>query len=166
MTSKRKLLYFGVLTLVALCGCSKSGSETVQPMKPNGITQTLAKRPGGPSWNIESVGANNRAWESKSFELPAHQELAVSGWAVDSESKKAAGGVEMVIDGAPYAAQYGGERPDVATFFGRPECADSGYVMKLPAGQFAAGSHAMFVRVLSSDRKSYWEVGPYTLNVK
>jgi hypothetical protein len=135
-------------------------------MKPTGITGTLTKRQGGPSWNLELVGENNKAWESKLFELPAHHELAITGWAVDKDSKQAAGGVEIVIDGSPYAAQYGGSRPDVAKLFGTPAYANCGYALRVPADQFAAGSHALFVRVLSSDRQGYWEVGPYTLNVK
>jgi SAM-dependent methyltransferase len=125
-----------------------------------------SKKPGGPLWNIESVGECNRAWENTSFELPFDRELVVSGWAVDRDSKRAAGGVEILIDGIACAAQHGRERPDVAAFFNTAAYADSGYVLKVPAGQVAAGSHILYVRILANDRQGYWEVGPYTLTVK
>jgi SAM-dependent methyltransferase len=126
----------------------------------------FTKKDGGPVWNIEAVGNTDRAWERKSFELSTRQELVMSGWAVDQESNKVAGGVEVVIDDTPYQAEVGGSRPDVASFLGNPDCADCGYVLRLPPGRFVAGPHTFFVRVFTNDRQSYWEAGPYALNVK
>ena len=114
---------------------------------------------------MESVGLIT-AGENKSFDLPTHGKVEIAGWAVDQEAKTAAGGVEFVIDGTPLAAQYGKPRPDVATAYGVPAYANAGYSIALTAEEFAPGAHTAFVRVLSNDRKSFWEVGPYVFNFK
>jgi hypothetical protein len=117
-------------------------------------------------WNIESVGSVSNAWTKLSFELPAQAKSTIIGWAVDQESKAVAGGVEIVIDGVPYSAQYGKPRPDVAVSFGVPAYSNSGYSFELVGSEFTPGTHTMFVRVLANDRKSYWEVDPYTIELK
>jgi hypothetical protein len=74
--------------------------------------------------------------------------------------------VEIVIDDAPFVAEYGKARPDVATSFDVPAYANSGFSIELLGQQFPPGAHKLFVRVLTHDRKSYWEVGPYTIDLK
>jgi hypothetical protein len=115
-------------------------------------------------WNIESVGPVNSAWEKKTFDLPAQGKIEIVGWAVDQEAKAAAGGVVITIDGKAFAAQYGKARPDVAAAYHVPAYENAGYSLELRAEAFTPGSHIAFVRVVSSDRKGFWEVGPYNLN--
>ncbi|MBZ5595170.1 MAG: class I SAM-dependent methyltransferase [Acidobacteriia bacterium] len=153
-----------IVRRAALPPCEVEDQATAVKGQP--LADFAKKRPGGPVWNLDTVGNDQRAWENKSFELSLQQELVVSGWAVDDESKRAAGGVDIVIDDTPYAAQVGVSRPDVAGYFGIPDYADSGFVLRLPMGHLAAGPHQLFVRVLSRDRQNYWEMGPYTLIVK
>ena len=129
------------------------------------VPRSLAKKAGAPVWNIESVGESNSAWEHRAFEAPSDKELVVSGWAIDPECENVAGGVQVLIDDVSYSALYGGSRPDVARFFGAAAYLDSGYILRLPAGEFALGTHALSVHVLSSDLRGYWEAGPYTLDV-
>jgi hypothetical protein len=150
------------VSFFSLSGCSTPQQSTAQ--KATGITGTLSKLPGSPLWNIESVGPVNNAWEKKAFDLPTHGKIAIIGWAVDQQAKAAAGGVEIAIDGTPFAAQYGKPRPDVAGAYQVPSYGNAGYSLELSAETFAPGSHTAFVRVLSSDRKGFWEVGPYSLN--
>jgi SAM-dependent methyltransferase len=132
----------------------------------NRVPRLAGKRPDAPVWNLELVGMESRAWERKAFQLGSQQELVISGWAVDHASRRPAGGVVMVISDVRYEAELGGHRPDVAQQFGTPEYSRSGYALKLPAGHLPAGSHDLYVRVLASDRQSYWEAGPYTLSVR
>lgn len=158
----------GLILLCLLLGCGKPPSSSGGTQAPAGsvITQNLVKRSGGPLWNIESVGLVSNAWTKNSFELPAQAKSTIIGWAVDQEAKAAAGGVEVVIDGVPYAAQYGKSRPDVAVSFGVRAYSNSGYSFDLAANQFTPGTHTMFVRVLTNDQKGYWEMGPYTIDLK
>ena len=129
------------------------------------VTRNLPKLPGGPSWNIESVG-NQNVDQRKSFDLPAQEKFRIVGWAVDQQAKNAAGGVEVAIDGGLFAAEYGKPRPDVAKALGVPAYADAGYTIELLGQQFSPGKHSLSVRVLTHDRKAYWEAGPYTINIK
>ena len=152
------------VSFLSLSGCSTSTQQQSTAQKATGITGTLSKLPGAPLWNIESVGPVNNAWEKKAFDLPTHGKIAIVGWAVDQQAKAAAGGVEIAIDGNPFAAQYGKPRPDVASAYQVPSYGNAGYSLELTAETFAPGTHTAFVRILSSDRKGFWEVGPYSLN--
>jgi hypothetical protein len=163
-----RLLSLGCTVLfTALSGCSTSTpSPSTSAPKATGVTGTLSKLPGAPLWNLESVGPVNNAWEKKIFDLPAHGQIDFVGWAVDQAASAPAGGVEIAVDGTPFAAQYGKPRPDVATAYGIPSYANAGYSLALTAEQYPPGHHTAFVRVLANDRKGFWEVGPYTLNLQ
>ena len=156
-----------ILFLFLLFGCSNDSGPSPSPVEtPQASDGTPVKLPGGPLWNIESVGSIGSAWEKKSFQVSSHGKFTISGWAVDQEAKMPAGGVDIVIDGTSHSAQYGGARPDVAAVKGSPTYANSGYTLDLAGEDFTAGSHSMLIRVLSNDRKGFWEVGPYTLEFK
>jgi hypothetical protein len=159
-----RLLPMSLSLAIFLSGCSTSTPPQSGAQKAAGISGTLPRLPGAPLWNIESVGPVSRAWEKKVFDLPAHGKIEIVGWAVDQDAKAAAGGVEVAIDGKVYPAQYGKPRPDVASTYSVPSYANAGYSLDLSADAFAPGGHTAFVRVLSSDRNGYWEVGPYSLN--
>jgi hypothetical protein len=118
------------------------------------------------AWNLETVGDNVRAWESKSFDCFAHRDLVITGWALDRGAEAPAAGVVIIIDGNEHTAQYGRWRPDVAEFFKMPAYAPSGFVLELPAGEVPAGSHTLNVRVLARGGRRFWELGPYALNMK
>lgn len=126
----------------------------------------MTKRTGGPLWNVEYVGGVLDAYNHTAFEAPPHGELNIGGWAVDQDAKLGAGGVEIRVDGAPYAGEYGKPRPDVAKAFNQPAYATAGYLIKLKVEQFSPGAHTAYFRVFANDRRSYWEVGPYTITFK
>jgi hypothetical protein len=157
------------MVLMLLAGCSQpatspEGSGARQAAATD--TQAMTKRPGGPLWNVEYVGAVLEAYKHTSFEAPAHGELDIGGWAVDQDAKASAGGVEIRIDGSTFAGEYGKPRPDVASLFSQPAYANVGYMIRIKADQFASGTHTAYFRVLSNDRKSFWEAGPYTISFK
>jgi len=167
--SVRNLHAFISMVLMLLAACSRPAARSEGGEAPKATatdTQTMTKRPGGPLWNVEYVGKLLEAYKHTSFEVPAHGELDIGGWAVDQDAKAGAGGVEIRIDGVPYAAEYGKPRPDVASFFNQLAYANAGYVIRIKAEQFASGAHTAYFRVLSNDRKSFWEVGPYTISFK
>src|SRR5215510_14159519 len=54
------------------------------------------------------------------IEVTLKDNLTVTGWAVDGIQRTAAARVDVVIDRVPYAALYGGDRPEVANVFQNP----------------------------------------------
>jgi hypothetical protein len=165
MSTNGCALWSVLFCLTTLVACSPSCPPTDDP--PGGVARTrnLPRLPGGTSWNIETIGQNN-VGQSKSFDVPLQEEFSVTGWAVDEQAKAPAGGVEIVIDGTPCAAQYGSARRDVVTSLGVLSYVNSGYSLELLGPQFTPGTHSLFVRVLNHDRKAYWEFGPYSVNFK
>jgi hypothetical protein len=161
-------VFVAIGPLLSLISCSTSSSPqpSASAQQVSGVSGNLSRLTGGPLWNIESVGPVNNAFEKKTFDLPAHGKFEIAGWAVDQEAQAAAGGVEVVIDGTPFPAQYGTPRPDVAAAYKNPSYANAGYSFMLDTGTLAPGSHTAFVRVLNSSRKGFWEAGPYTLNLQ
>ncbi len=138
----------------------------VRECKAAAITGTLTKREDNPLWNLESVGTVNEAWTSQSFEVLAHGTFAIRGWAVDHIARGVAGGVEISIDGSLYRGEYGKRRLDVARAHGLPAYVNSGYLFELKAEEFKVGPHTAFIRVVSNDRQTFWEVGPYVILVQ
>src|ERR1035438_5105228 len=99
MPTLKAAVAIALLCLLLGCGKPSSSSTSTQVPAATGITQGLRKRSGGVLWNIESVGPVSNAWTKNSFELSVQEKSTIIGWAVDQESKAAAGGVEIVIDG-------------------------------------------------------------------
>jgi hypothetical protein len=83
--------------------------------------------------------------------------LFVRGWAVDQRSKSAAGGVIVNVDGKDFLAAYGSPRPDVAANLHSPDYVNSGFTVSLDSAAIGKGKHTMIFRVVTSDRKSYYQ---------
>ena len=94
-----------------------------------------------------------------SVEVAADQGVTFSGWAIDELHKAAAGGVDVVIDGMPYSARYGVERGDVAGHYNNAALRNTGFEWTLAPGQLSKGLHSVSLRVIASDRKTYYQ-GP------
>jgi SAM-dependent methyltransferase len=127
------------------------------------LSKNLNQRSDNPLWNLETLGT---VTEPGTIEVSAQEMFTIRGWAVDHVAKAAAGGIDIVIDGTAYAGEYGLRRPDVAKVHGEPAYLNSGYYFKLNGEHFAPGPHTAFVRVISHDKQSYWQVGPYIISVK
>ena len=82
----------------------------------------------------------------------------MTGWAVDGLAKKEAGGVDIVMDGKIYKADYGSDRPDVSEALKFP-ATRSGFSLAMPRDFLSRGSHRVSVRVITNDGKNYAE-GP------
>jgi hypothetical protein len=76
------------------------------------------------------------------------------GWAQDRVHPTAARAVCLLVDGhveERATSLYGEPRPDVAKVLLNPNLAASGYLIKVPPGTFAPGTHRVSVAVVSSD---------------
>ena len=84
--------------------------------------------------------------------------IIVAGWAVDGQAKAPAGGVILSIDGkSELTATYGAERPDVATVLKEPNYKLSGFGVAIPTGSLEKGKHTIALKILTSDKKGYYE---------
>jgi hypothetical protein len=83
--------------------------------------------------------------------------VIVRGWAIDPVNKSPASGVDVAIDGIPYRARYGLDRPDVASYFKMPSYVQSGFEFSIPAAGLGNGTHSLTIRVINKEKKSYYE---------
>ncbi|MBI1789052.1 MAG: hypothetical protein HYR60_16090 [Acidobacteria bacterium] len=81
--------------------------------------------------------------------------LIIRGWAVDAAVKAPAAGAWATLYGRDYAASYGGDRPDVAAYFGQPNYRFSGYEAVLPLAETPRGRHELVLSFLTRDGKAY-----------
>lgn len=158
-----------LLTAVS-CSCGKKEPESSgaapaasapgpPPPLSAGISQGLARSKAAPFYNFDTLGSVQFPATKNGIQISADVVNAVSGWALDVSKKGPAGAVDVVIDGNPYSAQYGIDRSDVAEHFNRPDYAKCGFQLVLAPRQMSTGQHAVAIRVISSDQKSYNE-GP------
>lgn len=157
-----------VLTVFLLSSCGQpagdSGVRTVTPAATpttsggQGLSSDQLQRLSAftPHY-VDSIGPALDPVKNQPVKVSGTIPLAVTGFAVDDGSKTVARGVEVVIDGKPYAATYGSARPDVATFFKNPALTQSGFKYQIPAGTLPAGQHNLRLRILASDGKSYYD---------
>jgi len=149
--------------LAACGGGSGSGGPfppSSDPVKlaPNGISAGLPPV-GTPVYNLDKIGDVTSPYTKQPVIVSAAGDLTASGFAIDQKNKNVAGGVDVAIDGLPFIAHYGIDRPDVATFFKDPVYAKTGYSFAMAARLLGAGKHQLAVRVIANDKKSYSE-GP------
>jgi hypothetical protein len=147
-----------VLGLVVLISCGKKDVPAAPAWVP-GISQNLARSQATTSVVIDNIGSVSNPAAQKTVEVSGAVTFGITGWAIDEPNKAVAGGVDAVIDQAPYSAHYGSARPDVATHFSNPAYSNSGFELMVAPGQLAKGPHSVSIRVISSDKKSYYQ-GP------
>lgn len=151
-----------VLALVVLLSCGKKDVEgtspEVSPLVP-GISRNLTRSDVAPKYWLDYLGPVKNPVTAKSIQVSGDTRIAISGWAVDGSTNTPAGGVDVVIDEAPYVAQYGIVRTDVAASYNRPDYTSSGFQLVLAPGKLSKGPHSVSIRIISSDRKSYYQ-GP------
>jgi hypothetical protein len=122
-----------------------------------GITADLTKLTSQPVYNLENVGDIRDPFSKQPINISQSGDLTLTGWAVDPLAKAGNGGVEIAIDGAPVVIKTRLPRSDVAKSLGTPSYADSGFLFTYPAVALSKGPHELKVRILSNDKKSYWE---------
>jgi hypothetical protein len=135
-----------------------------QPLPP-GISQNLTRSDKPLTYFFDYFGPVQGPAAQKSVQVAGIAANAITGWAIDDSAKKLAGGVDVVIDQAPYSAHYGTVRTDVAAHFKNPDYTNSGFDLTLAPGQLPKGSHSVSIRVIASDKKSYYQGPPIQFSV-
>jgi hypothetical protein len=161
-------LIIGILLCLS-CSNPREATEgsSSAPAKPApGVSGSLQVRDGAGLYNVEMVGNTANPLMVPSVAVGLGAVLAVQGWGVDPDSKKAAEAVEVVVDGTPYPAQYGLPRGDVADHYKVPDYAKAGFDFAAPARAFGKGEHKIAVRFIASDKKTYYESNSITVEIK
>lgn len=84
--------------------------------------------------------------------------VEITGWAVDQQAKKTAGGVYAEVDGNMYPALYGQPEERVAERFDTPAYTQSGFTARIPVLQLKPGTHDISLIILSHDEEAYYKV--------
>ena len=90
-------------------------------------------------------------------EVPLLRDVEVAGWAVTPESERQGADMEVAVDGTPFAAAYGFDRPDVAEYLQVPAAQPSGFRALIPAQALPPGQHQLTLRVQSRTRPCFYE---------
>lgn len=167
-------LGFAALASVACGGSKETGPASsvsgavYKTITPTGKTGTMKRLAGVPVFNVDHVNAVQNPFANTNAEIKIAQSdaLMMSGWAIDTQSKAAAGGVEIIVDGTAFAADYGLKREEIAKYFRNPACEKSGFKLDLPISSMAApGAHQLSLRVIMKDTSGYQESPPLSLVV-
>ena len=70
-----------------------------------------------------------------------------------------AGDVDIIVDNRAFPTTYGIDRPDVANYLGVPGYVASGFIARLNGADLGHGEHTLSIRILSADRRCYYQ-GP------
>jgi hypothetical protein len=120
-------------------------------LPPDGVPPALSSEPA--LVTIDTVNGESAATRTLPITSKEHQDLTVSGWAVDKAVEGAAGDVYLQIDDGALEieADYGGERADVAKYFSQPGYRFSGFNGTIEASLLQHGHHKLRIRVVSLD---------------
>jgi hypothetical protein len=160
-----KLLFvMGVLLVTLSCIRSQESKQTAPA--PDGMTHTLQRSAATTLFFIDQIGSFSNPLSQKALEVSGEEPLVIAGWAVDSQAKTPADGVEVVIDNQAYVARYGLERQDVAQAHKTPAYAASGFMYSAPAQSFGKGRHSLTVRTIARGRQAYYESSPISFTIR
>jgi len=150
-----------LLALGILISCGTKGVErTTQTLSlAPGISQNLPRNVATTSCVLDNIGQVSNPAAQKTVQVSGATPFGISGWAIDEINRTPAGGVDVVIDMAPYSARYGTARADVAAHFNQPGYSNSGFELTVGPGQLSPGPHSVAIRVISGDKKFYYQ-GP------
>lgn len=122
------------------------------------------------NFSIDNI--NDRIFESKGYTsinknsfIKNSNWFTVAGWAVDEKAQDAASDVIVTIDGDDYLSFYGIKRNEVMKSFGVRKYKNSGFYMRLLADMVGKGSHTIAIKIISNDKKYYYEAGPFTFEL-
>lgn len=131
--------------------------------RPTGATRNLIRNNFPASGVVESVDGRWIAGASPLTVTNADEPLTVEGWVVDPKNQPDAA-ADVAVDGIPYAAQYGFDRPGVAQWLHAPGAEHSGFRATLP--DLSPGKHQLTLRVIPRNQDLYHESPPITLLIK
>ena len=144
------------LDIRPLAGASEAATTRLSTI-PIAATTGLPACSGQPLSNIDQIGSNVAPFGAAPLSVAGSGELKVTGWAVDQISQNAAGGVDVLVDQVAFPTIYGVDRGDVFNYFKRPEYRASGFSAAIPAEKIGGGQHTVALRVVSADRRCYYQ---------
>ncbi len=145
--------------LILLVSCGKKESA------PTGESQNLPRNTTAARCFLDNIGSVLYPDTQKSIQVSGVNGVAFGGWGIDEPNKSVAAGIDVVVDQVPYTAKYGIERPDVAGFFKNPAYLHCGFQYMMPAGKLPKGSHTVSLRVISKDKKTYYQGQAFVFTV-
>lgn len=167
LSSQCKFSVAAVLFVSGLLSCSHPAEKSEVPPPATGNTQNMRRVEAPPPFfAMDRLCSVSDPYSKPSVAIHTSDLLTSVGWAVDSVTRSAAKYVDFVIDGIPYSARYGADRPDVATYFQTQACLKSGFDFSMPASLLAVGTHRVTVRVVPTAGNVYYEGPAVTLLVK
>jgi hypothetical protein len=122
-----------------------------------GLTAGLPRLSGEPKYAFEQINHKRDVLYHQPVAIQSGEAITFSGWAAEEAQQALASGVDIVIDGQPWRADYGGLREDVANYFQNPSFRDCGFRLHIPAGVLPKGRHEACVRVVTKDLRGYRE---------
>ncbi|MBM2816011.1 MAG: hypothetical protein HW421_2773 [Ignavibacteria bacterium] len=86
--------------------------------------------------------------------------INIKGWAIDKKSNKVADSVYLYIDNKEFFTMYGIDALDIAEIYKNFNLRFSGFQTSIPGKDFEKGKHELFMRIVSNDKKYYYETDP------
>jgi len=162
------LLWMSASACIPQSDKSRAAQDSaLQVPKISKTSEGLVKLGPATGYNLEKVGETVQPSAGTVVVFPAAANLLVSGWAVDEQKKVSPGGVDVLIDGRHFPANFGIVRADVEAHFknrGVPGAyLSSGFDCIIPGAQMGKGPHVLSVHVISGDGKGYYETVPVTI---
>lgn len=87
--------------------------------------------------------------------------FTLTGWAVDDLADKPASGVDVILDGKVYPAEYGIARTDIAKERNKPEHENCGFLLRLSPMETDTGTHSLFLKIYAANKEYYYRFGPF-----
>ena len=118
--------------------------------------------PGVAAYSLDAIIVGNRpaiAATQQPTRVAIHpgEPVQLEGWAADSSSGLAAGGISAVVDGTKIVSgSYGGLRPDVVANLHHDAWGSTGFSIAIPTAGLAPGSHDVSLRISNSDGSGYY----------
>ncbi|THD79402.1 MAG: acyltransferase [Phenylobacterium sp.] len=126
---------------------------------PVGGSAKLLRRPEYANCYLDTVGEAFDPRRNQPAKTPGARPIQFRGFGFDKAAGALARGIDVVIDGKPYAARYGLRRDDVAKAEGDPGLALCGFLLTLAAEALPTGPHTVNLRMIAADGTAYYE-GP------
>ncbi len=131
----------------------------------SGITPRLRRNSQSTQYFLDQFGPAAQPF-GKTVKIRRGENVMVRGWAIDAPAATLAGGVEIVIDGQAYELPYFLTRADVAAARRSEVYTDCGFLAILSPKLLPEGSHNVTLRIVSADRKTYYQSPAFRVVVR
>jgi hypothetical protein len=110
---------------------------------------------GAATFYIDKFGSATNLRHGQTYRLAATEAIVASGWALDTEGRSPAHGVDFLIDGRAYRARTRVPRGDVAHAHGSATYFRSGFLSAFAPDSLRRGEHDVEVRVVTGDGRRH-----------